>query len=583
MNLWERNRQVLRTREPGLDLLPDLAGKPPALSRVKLRRGPALSLQVPGGKGRPVTLHSPADPWKEAEALAAKASLPPGRPVVALGLGLGYHVLALLSRLAPDAPLVVVEKDPQVWWAACRHMDLTPLLARPRTCLMVHPEAREVIRRLRTMLAADNGRTAAFFGHPPSLRADGAFYEAVVRGLTLRPQPCRPLGLKKDRLAILVVNPDYFLIPEITRAFKALGHDVSLFLFDKRRDAGDAVLRRILEQVAAMQPDLVFTVNHLGFDREGVLVEALERLRIASVSWYVDSPAIILDLYQGPKSDRTAIFVWDPTYIPEVRAMGFARVHPLPLATDPEIFRPRPRAVCRRWRSRVSFVGNSLVGSVARKLARLPEDPGFQALTERLTAAFRARPRRFAELLRAENLADSPLLGGLTPEVRVEWEAAVVFGATRTYRRDCLQRLAPFQPVIYGDAGWRELLGEAFSLRPEVNYYDELPAVYGASAINFNATSLQMRAAVNQRLFDAPAAGGFLLTDFREQVAELFRPGEEVVCYREPGEIADLVRFHLQRPDLRRRIAAQARKRILAEHTYRHRLQEMLAVLRREA
>jgi spore maturation protein CgeB len=129
--------------------------------------------------------------------------------------------------------------------------------------------------------------------------------------------------------------------------------------------------------------------------------------------------------------------------------------------------------------------------------------------------------------------------------------------------------------------GGAKLLGKGFRLRPEVNYYDELPRIYGESAINFNATSLQMKAAVNQRIFDAPAAGGFVLTDFREQLAELFEVGEEVVIFRDPEEIPDLVRFYLKNPKLRTKITAKARRRVLGEHTYRHRVAAMLAAMRR--
>lgn len=125
------------------------------------------------------------------------------------------------------------------------------------------------------------------------------------------------------------------------------------------------------------------------------------------------------------------------------------------------------------------------------------------------------------------------------------------------------------------------MVGRDFALRPEVNYYDELPQVYGAAAINFNATSLQMKAAVNQRIFDAPAAGGFVLTDFREQLAELFQLEEEVAYFREPGEIPELARFYLKHPQIREKMTGKARRRVLAEHTYRHRVTVMLETMRR--
>ncbi|MDD2904635.1 MAG: glycosyltransferase, partial [Syntrophales bacterium] len=71
------------------------------------------------------------------------------------------------------------------------------------------------------------------------------------------------------------------------------------------------------------------------------------------------------------------------------------------------------------------------------------------------------------------------------------------------------------------------------------------------------------------------------LTDFKEQLAEVLEPGKESVCYHRPEEIPDLVRFYLEHPEARRQIAARGRARVLREHTYRHRLEEMLAVLRR--
>jgi spore maturation protein CgeB len=219
---------------------------------------------------------------------------------------------------------------------------------------------------------------------------------------------------------------------------------------------------------------------------------------------------------------------------------------------------------------------------VQQKLARLPDSQDFQELFSRLGQAFRPQPfRNLESLLISEGLEGDPIIRGLDRQGLSDLEAALLWKVTLEYRLMCVKELLPFQPVIYGDSGWRELLGKGFALRPEVNYYDELPQVYNATAINFNATSLQMKAAVNQRVFDAPAAGGFVLTDFREQLAELFEVGEEVACFGEPGEIAGLVRYYLQHPEVRKTMTAKARRRVLAEHTYRHRVLTMLDTMRR--
>jgi spore maturation protein CgeB len=579
--MWERNLAALQARPAGLDFLPCLPERPPQFHKVKLLAGEHPSVQVIGAEGRLVTLHSTRRALAEAGELAQAAPTGKARYLVALGLGLGYHLLTLLPRLADDQYLILVEQEPEIMWAALSTVDLTELLARPRTMLIVTPEAKEAVRHLRQSFLRKNGNGLSFWGHPPSLRAHKAYYQEVISRLrSSKVGACRPLGLKKDSLRVLLINPDYFLIPEVMRAFRRLGHEVHLALFDKRRDQGEEVLRQLLADVRDFSPDLVFTINHLGFDREGLLLDALHRLRVPSVSWYVDSPAIILSLYDGPQSDLAFIFVWDPTYIPEVRSLGFERVFPLPLATDPEIFSPERAGGMRP--QEVSFVGNSLVGSVLKKLERLPDSQNFQELFDRLSQAFKPQPfRNLESLLISAGMEKNPLIRGLDRQGLSDLEAALLWRATLEYRLGCVRELLPFKPVIYGDTGWRELLGNGVALRPEVNYYDELPQVYHATAINFNATSLQMKAAVNQRVFDAPAAGGFVLTDFREQLAELFEVGEEVACFGDPGEISDLVHYYLRHPEVREAMTVKARSRVLAEHTYRHRVAAMLDTMRR--
>jgi spore maturation protein CgeB len=90
-----------------------------------------------------------------------------------------------------------------------------------------------------------------------------------------------------------------------------------------------------------------------------------------------------------------------------------------------------------------------------------------------------------------------------------------------------------------------------------------------------------MRNAVNQRVFDVPASGGFLLTDYKQQLEEIMRVGSDVVCYRDKEEIPELIRFYLKHENLKEKIAQQGRKCILSEHTYSHRLKELCNHMRR--
>lgn len=161
---------------------------------------------------------------------------------------------------------------------------------------------------------------------------------------------------------------------------------------------------------------------------------------------------------------------------------------------------------------------------------------------------------------------------------RLAYETYITWLATCLYRRECIARTLPYNPLIVGDKGWTELYKNFSGWRyhRELGYYDDLPAFYPASEINFNCTSRQMKGAVNQRVFDVPCCGAFLLTDRREGIEELFEPGTEVVCYETMDQIPELIERYLADPAARQRVAEAARTRILREHTYDHRMVRLM-------
>jgi hypothetical protein len=83
----------------------------------------------------------------------------------------------------------------------------------------------------------------------------------------------------------------------------------------------------------------------------------------------------------------------------------------------------------------------------------------------------------------------------------------------------------------------------------------------------------------NMRLYEATGVGTLLLTDWKEDLHEYFEPGKEVVAYRSPAECAELIRHYSEHEDERLTIARAGQDRTLKEHTFYHRMQELLAVL----
>jgi hypothetical protein len=83
----------------------------------------------------------------------------------------------------------------------------------------------------------------------------------------------------------------------------------------------------------------------------------------------------------------------------------------------------------------------------------------------------------------------------------------------------------------------------------------------------------------NMRLFEAPGMGALLVTDWKVNLGEIYRVGDEVVAYRTPGECLELVEYYLTHEDERAAIARAGQARTLSEHTYAHRARELEKIM----
>ena len=383
---------------------------------------------------------------------------------------------------------------------------------------------------------------------------------------------------------VLILAADYFLYREITSGLDMLGVEHARVNIPSGERGTTAFIEELLAATLRFKPDFALTVNHMGLDREGLLADLLDRMSLPLASWFVDNPHLILHQYAHPATNNVSVFTFDAGNLDTLRAKGFSSVHYLPLATDPTLFRPAKSPSCPPdWASEVSFVGNSMTEPVQRclKQARLPKPLADDY--RKIAASFGASDSLSVDDFLEKEHPDwhRTLTGMDTPERKLALESLITWEATRQYRLACVQGIMGHDPLIVGDTGWQtQLASTGWRLLPPLDYYADLPAFYQCPAINFNATSRQMKGAVNQRLFDVPACGGFLLTDRREQLEDLLEPGREVAVYDTPEDVPALVDRYLADPETRRAMTRAARKRILAQHTYRHRLESLLSVMR---
>lgn len=87
--------------------------------------------------------------------------------------------------------------------------------------------------------------------------------------------------------------------------------------------------------------------------------------------------------------------------------------------------------------------------------------------------------------------------------------------------------------------------------------------------------------ASNMRLFEATGVGTCLLTDWKANLPQLFKPDAEIVSYRDANECIEKVKYLLENESERLRIAAAGQRRTLRDHTFQHRAAQIDDLIRK--
>jgi spore maturation protein CgeB len=141
-------------------------------------------------------------------------------------------------------------------------------------------------------------------------------------------------------------------------------------------------------------------------------------------------------------------------------------------------------------------------------------------------------------------------------------------------------QVCPLHTFLLGGNGWD---GESLPLNVKYlgHVYTSVHNTINSSAqavLNINRESMQAYGySPPTRIFEAAGAGACIITDAWEGIEAFLDPGYEVLTAIDGDEVAEMVMTLTAARA--RRIGDAARRRILAEHTYRHRAQQMESVL----
>src|SRR5215470_1186338 len=140
--------------------------------------------------------------------------------------------------------------------------------------------------------------------------------------------------------------------------------------------------------------------------------------------------------------------------------------------------------------------------------------------------------------------------------------AISLVGSRYAYRERLVRELTAYPLRVWG-GGWTK------ATDPEVRrlvagggvFGHAKLCVYSSSTVSLNPHHpMNDIVGVNTRAFELAAAGACQVADDKEELAALFKPGEEVVVYRDVGELKRRLDACLARPDEARAIGANARR-----------------------
>lgn len=483
-------------------------------------------VQLVAGRGGDPTLkvgelllHSRYDPKREACQLVESAQFEPGRPVLVIGLGLGYHALELVRR---GFDVAVVEPDALVARYAVEGpmADSTILLGVGEPDAITGEEAfRAFARKMPQVLT-----------HPPTSKRSGGFVDAITTELGR-------IALGGRHLSVAVVGPMFGgslpITDYLARAFQSLGH-------------------RVLK-----------VDNEVGWPLFQAVSAGVETARARD-----QLGAMVTNLLSEWSYARVAEF--NPEFC-------------VVLAQAP---------VARNFAARLAQQG---IVSAYWFVENWRHMPYWKQVALEYDCFFHIQPGEFEQRLDEIGCRNHAFIQtGCDPEIhraakltRVEKEiygCDISFAGAGYYNRNRVFRgLTDYKFKIWG-VNWTEReLAPLLQRREERFTPDEFMKIVAGTKINLNLhASMHCEGidpqsdAINPRVFEIAAAGGFQVCDPCVGLERLFDFETELPVYRSLAELREHIDYFLAHPEARRAFAERARARALKEHTYARRAEAML-------
>lgn len=382
--------------------------------------------------------------------------------------------------------------------------------------------------------------------------------------------------VKKEKV-LYIGTADIYMVDIPLSLEKMCKYEVVSIMFpflitDYKKDDLEMVEKKILED----RPDFV-----LSCDFSRTIAEACLRFGIPYISWVYDCPHETLYSAQAfyPTNYK---FVFDKKQCERLKNLGQKNVYYMPLAIYPDrILAALSSDVDTRYNSDITFIGRLYYIDDNEKVIKCLSEYAKEKWGELADRVYMKwdydhrlhgiMTKDFVELFDSIN-------GGCSnkeaPYMSKQYKfEASVMGGYLAYRErtQILNALAKksYHISFYTRDKKLDDLDSNIRILPGVDYKGfDIWRIYNQSKININISLHCIESGLSQRIFDVMASGGFMLSNYQQEIEELFEIGKEIVIYHDEKELLELVDYYLRHDEEREQIAKNGQLKVINTYTY---------------
>ncbi len=390
-------------------------------------------------------------------------------------------------------------------------------------------------------------------------------------------------------MKILFLTWKSFGNDDMIEAFQSLGHTVTTIKYaDNDEPDDEKAVKRFEREIKTSGMDCVFSFNYFP-----VVALSCKELDVPYVCWIYDSPYVRLYHY-SVVFPTNHVFVFDSSIAQEFQQGGINTVHYLPMAantdrlssmTDISTFSKTD--YCNE--QPVAFIGSMYTENHTfyHRLTKLNDYTrgyleGLMCAQKQIygynfiQSTLKEHPELIKEM--QQSLPMNPSTDGVESIEYLFSQYVINRQITAIERQELLSAVAErFGLDLYTNDKTVKMKG--CTNHGPIDYYDYAPYVYKKSPINLNITLRSILSGIPLRGFDILGAGGFLLTNYQSDFLLFFDPGEDFDYYESKKDMLDKIEYYLRNDKERKQIAENGFRKIIQNHTYKKRAEEMLSYL----